>query len=146
MVGTLTSESKMTKVDLFPMFKKGVARQYPESEGWKVYNRFNWVSYLHDFVLQREHQGSTERIVVEIVTDKRIREEQVEQLRDIAGRLEHDGTRVSKKILVVADGADVTGIPMDIEVFFLADFLKNGLTSQTAAAHKGKLGQDKMVA
>lgn len=128
------------------MFKKGVSRQYPESEGWKVYNRFNWVSYLHDFVLQREHQGSTERVVVEIVTDKRIREEHVIQLRDIAGRLEHDGTRVSKKILVVADGADVSGIPTDIDVFFLADFLKNGLATQVAAARKDKQGQGKMVA
>jgi hypothetical protein len=146
MVGTMTSESKMTKVDLFPMFKRGVARQYPEAEGWKVYNRFNWVSYLHDFVLQREHQGSIERVVVEIITDKKIREEQVAQLRDIAQRLEHDGTRVSKKIMVVADGSDVSGIPGDIEVFFLGDFLKHGLTNQASVGRNGKAGQGKMVA
>ena len=144
MAETLTTESKMTKVDLFPMFKKGIAKQYPENEGWKVYNRFNWVSYLHDFVLQRELDGLTERVVVEIVTDRKVRDEQISQLIEVAGRLEYDGTRVSKKIMVVADETDTSCIPADIEVYYLGEFLKNGLASAKTVDKAGS--QSKLVA
>ncbi len=142
-----TTQNKLNKVDLFPLFLKGIARQYPESEGWKVYNRFNWVSYLHDFVLQREGEKGTERVVVEVVTDRRIREENIVQLKEMATRLEHDGTKVSRTVVVLSDDTDSSGIPVDIEAIYLSDFLRFGLNKHISSPTGSNGGdQDKLVA
>lgn len=114
----------VSKVDLFPMFKKNINRDYPESDGWKVYNRFNWVSYLHDFVLEREVANGIERVVVEINTDKKVTNDQISQLGQVALRLANHQTKVVKKILVVSEEADTQGVPPDIEVMYLGQFLQ----------------------
>lgn len=131
----------LTKMDLFPMFKLQVSRDYPESEGWKVYNRFNWVSYLHDFVLQRQVGNVTERVVVEINTDQKITEDQFAKMRDMASRLEGDQVKVIKKVLLFSANASVADCPADIELCMLEDFLNSGLTTVKTAttSNKGKL-------
>jgi len=147
MTSSPTQDSRLAKVDLFPMFKKSIIAQYPEQDGWKVFNRFNWVSYLHDFVLQRDTSGGAERILVEINTDKVIKDDQIHQMRDVAKRLEHDGTKVTRKILVASNESDRCTIPEDVELCFLQDFLDNGLEAvamQVSSKKKG--GEQKLVA
>jgi hypothetical protein len=129
MAETLTRNgNKLNKVNFFPLFKKSASRSYPESEGWKAYNRFNWISYLHDFVLQRESEGLRERILVEIVTEKVIQPELVTCLEELARRLEHDGTQVSRCILVVNDEASLPEIPRGMEVMRLSTFVQSGIS------------------
>ena len=134
----------VSKVDLFPMFKKNINRDYPESDGWKVYNRFNWVSYLHDFVLQREVANGFERVVVEINTDKKITDDQISQLSQVALRLTNDETKVVKKILVISEEADAQGVPSDIEVMYLGEFLQR--TSMQSSRAGAASDSDKLVA
>lgn len=132
--------SRLTKVDLFPMFKKNIGRDYPESDGWKVYNRFNWVSYLHDFVLQRELEGKTERVVVEINTDKKITDDQLEQLGLVAERLASGGAEVIRKVLVISEEAKADVVPEDIEVYHLNDFLNEGMKHPVSHGHGPEKG------
>ncbi|MFT7589839.1 MAG: hypothetical protein ACI959_002059 [Limisphaerales bacterium] len=132
--------SILTKEDLFPIFKKNIGSNYPENEGWKVYNRFNWVSYLHDFVLQREVGEKVERIVVEINTDRKITQEQINQLNIVANRLSSEDVTVIKKILIIKKEAEVNSIPQDFEVFYLNEFLTG--TKQA----RSKEDKDKLVA
>lgn len=132
--------SKLSKEKLFPMFKKNIGGNFPESDGWKVYNRFNWVSYLHDFVLQRENGSRTERVVVEINTDKKITEDQLRQLDVVANRLTKKDTVVIKKILIINKEADLKSIPSDIEVYFLSDFLSGDVRKAKSS------DSDKLVA
>jgi hypothetical protein len=137
---TTHNDSRATKVDLFPTFKQNIVRQYPEADGWKVFNRFNWVSYLHDFVLQRDTPNGSERVLIEVNTDKQIKEDQIRQLREVAARLEHDGTKVTRKVLVINQEADCCTIPQDIEICLLNDFLDSGLAKMAQAAVDKKKG------
>lgn len=132
MTTSTTQDARLSKIDLFPMFKKNIGAQYPEKDGWKVFNRFNWVSYLHDFVLQRSTEEGAERILIEINTDKEIRDDQIVQMRQIAERLAHDGTKVSRLVLVVADDADTCSIPDDVKLCTLNEVMEHGLPQLTA--------------
>lgn len=132
MTTTTTQDARLSKIDLFPAFKKNIGAQYPEKDGWKVFNRFNWVSYLHDFVLQRSTENGAERILIEINTDKEIRNEQIDQMRQVADRLAHDGTKVSRLVLVVSEDAATCSIPEDVSLCTLSEVMERGLPKLSA--------------
>ncbi len=91
---------KFAKEQISNLVKENLASLYPEQEGWKVYNRYNWLSYLYNYVVQREQDGIVERVVVEVNTHTLADSESVRNLEMLADRLADDQSKVIEKILV----------------------------------------------
>ncbi len=114
------------KSEMVSMLKQSLLTDYPEHEGWKLYNRYNWTSKNFDLILQREEvKGDVYRVVVCINLENSITKDEYSTVSKLARRLNHGTGIIMKKILVVDDKALVAKGPSDIEVVQIGKMIKD---------------------
>ncbi len=119
-------KSENQKNELVSQLKQTLQVNYPEHEGWKLYNRYNWASRNFDLILQREESdGEVYRVVVCINFENTIAREEFSTVTKLARRLNHGTSIIMKKMLVVDDMAMVAKGPSDIEVVQIGKILRD---------------------
>ena len=119
------------KTELVSLLKQSLEHNYPESDGWKHYNRYNWSSRNFDLILQREdNDGEIYRIVVCVNFDHSITKEEYTTVSKLARRLNHGTSVIMKKMLVVDDLAMVAKGPSDIEVVQIGKMLSESQSTE----------------
>ena len=115
------------RTELVNPLKSSLLSIYPEKEGWKLYNRYNWATRIFDFVLQKEENGVIERILVEMNFENHISREHFSNLTSLAKRLSSGGCCFIKKVMVVDEMATFDRIPADVEIISLRKLLSSTL-------------------
>ncbi len=128
----LTPSTQASKPEMLTPFKTTLRTLYPEKEGWKLYNRFNWSTKVFDYVLQKEDGDITHRILVELNLEGSVTLDHFEKLHTLANRLDNGKCTLSQKIMIVDDSAQMAEGAGDIRVVLLSDLFKlNLLTGGT---------------
>lgn len=118
-------KSETQKNELVSLLKQTLQSNYPEKEGWKLYNRYNWSSRNFDLIMQKEeHDGEVYRVVVCVNFENSITREEYNIVSKLARRLNHGTSIIMKKMLVVDDLAMVAKGPNDIEVVQIGKILR----------------------
>jgi hypothetical protein len=127
------------KTEMLSPLKSTLLNIYPEKEGWKLYNRYNWATKVFDFVLQKEENQQISRILVEINFENTITKEHFTKLDTLAKRLNGSNCSLVKKIMIVDDRTSIEKVPADVEIvsigtlinenFLLIDSIKSRLVA-----------------
>jgi len=119
-------QPEIQRNELVSQLKQTLLTDYPEKEGWKLYNRYNWTNKHFDVVLQKEaEQGEVFRVIVCINLDNTITKDEYSNVSKLAKRLNHGTSTIMKKILVVDDKALIAKGPSDIEVVQIRKMIKD---------------------
>lgn len=128
-----------SRAEMLSPLKSTLLNIYPEKEGWKLYNRYNWATKVFDFVLQKEENQQVSRILVEINFESAITKEHFSKLDTLAKRLNGSNCSLVKKIMIVDDRTSIEKVPADVEIvsigtlinenFLLMDSIKSRLVA-----------------
>lgn len=125
-----------TRSEMINPLKTSLLNIYPEREGWKLFNRYNWASKVFDFVLQKESNNQISRILVEFNFESNISVEHFNQLSDLAIKLQNDNSKIISKIMIVDDFAQICQDSEDIEIIPISSFINENLIHFTLSHTK----------
>lgn len=123
---TLKNNSE-SKSEMMNPLKISLLNIYPETEGWKLFNRYNWASKVFDFVLQKESNNEISRILVEFNFESNISVEHFTQLSELASKLQNGSSKLINKIMIVDDYATVYKNSDDVEIIPISQFINDNL-------------------
>ena len=133
----LTTKQGANQVEMLNPFKSTLRNLYPEKEGWKLYNRFNWSTKVFDYVLQKEENNVVYRILVELNLENTITKDHFAKLDNLASRLEAGKSTLTRKIMIIDDAARLEISDRSIEVVLLSNLFDTSLL--TGGFDKSKL-------
>lgn len=124
---TLITQQETGNAEILSPLKSTLLNLYPEREGWKLYNRYNWATKVFDFVLQKEDGMQTSRILVEINFEDKITKEDFNKLDVLAKRLKGSNSVVVRKIMIVNDMSVIATIPSDVDIVPISTIIQTNL-------------------
>lgn len=124
MLHTLYKAEPLKTEDLAPI-KSSLESLYSRSQGWRLFNRYNWSAKSHDFILQNDElDGKPQRVIVSVHLDTTVTQSDYDNLKSLGKRLSHGAGEILKKILVFSDSAAFSAVPADIEMITIGELLK----------------------
>lgn len=123
----LTARTEGNQAAMVSPLKSTLLHLYPEKEGWKLYNRFNWSTRVFDYVLQKEESGIVYRILVELNLEAKVTKDHFVKLDSLANRLEATKGALTRKIMIVDDAANMEYQHSDTEVIYLSSLFNTSL-------------------
>jgi hypothetical protein len=123
---TLTKQV-LTNPEMLSPLKNSLLNIYPEKEGWKLYNRYNWATKVFDFVLQKEEGIKVSRILVEINFESNITKDHFTKLELLACRLKGSNCSLVKKIMIVDDLSSIDTVPADVDIVPISSLIRTNL-------------------
>jgi hypothetical protein len=100
---------------------KELKRLYPIVDGWQI-GHAQKTGLGEGFVISRRAQGRFEGAHVLVSFDKRVTDETIKALQDLAVQSPIPGARSPKLVLMIPQGAEVGNIPLGIEVVPMTRF------------------------
>ncbi|MBC8173114.1 MAG: hypothetical protein H7X71_04335 [Chitinophagales bacterium] len=128
------------RTEMLNPLKSTLLNIYPEKEGWKLYNRYNWATKVFDFVLQKEEKQLLSRVLVEFNFESLVTRDHFSKLETLARRLNGNNCHLVKKIMIVDDTASVENTPGDVELIPISKLINGNML------HLGGKMQPKLVA
>lgn len=101
--------------------KKELKRLYPSVDGWQIKSAPK-TGPGAGFTISRRILGRIEGAHVFVNFDRKVTDETVKALQDLAAQSPIAGAKNPRLIIVVPQGADTTGLPPGIEVLFMQSF------------------------
>jgi hypothetical protein len=127
-------------VDMLNPLKSTLRNSFPENEGWKLYNRYNWSSKVYDYVLQKEDNHNVFRIVVEINFGDQVTENEFEKLTVLSKRLSSGRIQVIRTVMVLQENTNVDfNLPKGIDVIRMSELIQHGIVGLQNKATGSKL-------
>ncbi|MBK9455788.1 MAG: hypothetical protein WBP31_16460 [Chitinophagales bacterium] len=123
MLHTLQKNESL-KGDLLAPIKSSLSRIYCGTDGWKLYNKYNWGNKCYDMILQKAAKNGYERVIVSVNFDNGITRRHYDQIQKLSKRLNSGATGPVKKILVVDNPATMEKVPTDIELLTVQELLE----------------------
>jgi len=128
------------QVDMLNPLKSTLRTSFPEKDGWKLYNRYNWSSRVHDYVLQKESGDSTLRIVVEINFGDQVLTDDFNKFAALSRRLESGKIKVIRTVMVIQENSRIEGQPFEgLEIMNMAQLIQNGVMGLKQTLSNSKL-------
>ncbi|MFN0274525.1 MAG: hypothetical protein ACKVPJ_02170 [Chitinophagales bacterium] len=124
---TLFTHQENGNSEMLSPLKSTLLNLYPERDGWKLYNRYNWATKVFDFVLQKEEGLQTSRILVEINFERVISKEHFNKLDVLAKRLKGGNCVLVRKIMIVDDMSSIASIPEDVDIVPISTLIRTNL-------------------
>lgn len=115
------------RVDMLNPLKSTLKNSFPEKDGWKLYNRYNWSTKVYDYVLQKEVNNTTYRILVEINLGDQVDQNDFEKLAALSSRLGSGDVEMLRTVMVVHDKIDMATVPAGIEIMEMSQLIRNGI-------------------
>jgi hypothetical protein len=112
------------KADMLAPIKSTLSRIYCDTDGWKLYNKYNWGNKCYDMILQKTAKNGYERVIVSVNLDNGITRRHYEEIQKLSKRLNSGATGPVKKILIVDSPATMDAIPSDIELVTVQELLE----------------------
>lgn len=112
------------KADMLAPIKSTLTRIYSDTDGWKLYNKYNWGNKCYDMILQKTAKNGYERVIVSVNLDNGITRRHYEEIQKLSKRLNSGATGPVKKILIVDSPATMDTIPSDIELVTVQELLE----------------------
>jgi len=123
-----THNAKQTiQVDMLNPLKSTLKNSFPEKEGWKLYNRYNWSSKVYDYVLQKEENNNVYRILVEINFGDQVTCNDFEKLTALSDRLGAGKVQMLRTVMVVHDKINMDEVPEGIEIMEMSQLIRKGI-------------------
>jgi formyltetrahydrofolate synthetase len=136
---TLTQHDKK-QVDMLNPLKSTLRSSFPEKDGWKLYNRYNWSSKVYDYVLQKEEGKNTLRIVVEINFGDQVSLNDFVKLNELAKRLESGTIQVVRTVMVVQENTQIEAPETtNVEMISMSELIQNGIMNLQHQLNNSKL-------
>lgn len=108
--------------------KSTLRNSFPEKDGWKLYNRYNWSSKVYDYVLQKEDTHNVYRIVVEINFGDQATESEFEKLAVLSSRLSSGRIQVIRTVMVLQENTSLDfNVPEGIDVIRMSELIQQGI-------------------
>ncbi len=133
---TFKTTTDPNKSEILNPVKSTLLSFYPEKDGWKLYNRYNWASKVFDYVLQKEDNNQIDRILIEINFENHINNDVFSKLDVLAKRLCTSTSNIIRKIMIIDDLASTDKVPSDIDIIPISKMLKDGLLCLSPAKSK----------
>lgn len=99
--------------------ERDLKKKFPEIEGWKIERDPSWGEVTFDYQVWRRHVGTTRRYPVDVHIDTRVPADVVRDLQDRLSALAAQDVVVTRPILFVPTGADISAVPEEVEVIHL---------------------------
>jgi len=112
------------KGDMLAPIKSSLTRIYCDTDGWKLYNKYNWGNKCYDMILQKAVNNGFERVIVSVNLDNGITRRHYDEINKLSKRLNNGANGPVKKILVVDSPATMDSIPSDIELVTVQELLE----------------------
>ena len=125
----LTSTTHTNQSEMLNPFKSTLRSLYPEKDGWKLYNRFNWATKVFDYVLQKEEDKTIYRILVELNLENTITKDHFDKLDNLAVRLDNGKCSLTQKIMIIDDSAKLEHSHSQTEIVLLSNLFNMNLLS-----------------
>lgn len=120
--------------------KSTLRSSFPEKDGWKLYNRYNWSSKVYDYVLQKEEGKNTLRIVVEINFGDQVSLNDFVKLNELAKRLESGTIQVVRTVMVVQENTQIEAPETtNVEMISMSELIQNGIMNLQHQLNNSKL-------
>ncbi len=101
--------------------RRELTRLYPSVDGWQIKNAPG-MRADSGFIITRRLLGQFEGVHVLVDLDRKVGEEAAATLREMAASAPVPGAASSRLILMTPRGAEVSGIPPDIQLLPLQSF------------------------
>lgn len=109
--------------DMYPSAYRNLRVRYPAYRGWDIFPKDYWVTYVPDFVIERENgKGILERAIAEVKCVDKVYQSHISQLNSYVRNLSGNNVKIVEKMLIVPAGVDVSLVPEDINVMYLRSF------------------------
>lgn len=112
------------KGDMLAPIKSSLTRIYCDTDGWKLYNKYNWGNKCYDMILQKASNNGFERVIVSVNLDNGITRRHYDEINKLSKRLNNGANGPVKKILIVDSPATMDSIPSDIELVTVQELLE----------------------
>jgi len=112
------------KGDMLAPIKSSLTRIYCDTDGWKLYNKYNWGNKCYDMILQKASSNGFERVIVSVNLDNGITRRHYDEINKLSKRLNNGANGPVKKILIVDSPATMDSIPSDIELVTVQELLE----------------------
>jgi hypothetical protein len=123
MVHTLQRNESL-KSEMLEPIKSSLAQIYCDTDGWKLYNKYNWGNKCYDLILQKPSATGYERVIVSVNLDSGIKQRHYDDMQKLSKRLNNGVKGLVKKILVVDNPTTMEQLPADIELFTVQELLE----------------------
>lgn len=123
MVHTL-QRSEALKSEMLVPIKSSLSRIYSDTDGWKLYNKYNWGNKCYDLILQKPSKTGYERVIVSVNLDSGIKKRHYDDMQKLSKRLNNGAAGKVKKILIVDNPSTIDQLPADIELVSVHELLE----------------------
>ena len=125
-------------IEMLSPLKSTLLDIYPVKEGWKLFNRYNWAPKVFDFILEKEEENTTFRILVEFNFENQISTEYIQNLNILADRLNNSSsiTILKKMMIVCDDSAFLSDTKSDIEFIQISKLFNSSLLQMNGIKSK----------
>jgi hypothetical protein len=108
---------------MYPSGYRNLRVRYPARLGWGIFQKDYWVTYVPDFVVERENRhGIIERAIAEVKCVDKVYQSHISQLNSYVRNLSGNNVKIKEKMLIVPAGVDVSLVPEDIYIMYLRGF------------------------
>lgn len=94
-------------------------RRFPSEDGWEIYERPDYGSYIPDYGIERRGRRTIERAVAEVKDTDRVTQAHIDQLNRYIRNLSGGNVIIVAKFLIVPAGCDCSIVEEDIEIIYL---------------------------
>lgn len=96
--------------------ERELKKKFPEAEGWQIERDPSWGSVTFDYQVWRRRFGTTQRYPVDVRIDTKVPADVVRDLQDRLSALASQDVKVTRPILFVPTGAEISAVTEDIDV------------------------------
>ena len=93
--------------DMYSHVNNNLRRRFPYQKGWQIYHQDPWKGIRPDFVVERKHRGSIQRIICEVKAESKIKKDHIDQINRY-GSIGAGNAKIIKKILAVPRGVEIS--------------------------------------
>jgi hypothetical protein len=94
--------------DMYPLVRTLLRKHYPKNMGWEIHSQDNWGYMRPDFVIEKNENSITERVVVEVKSSCKASKADIDQINKYVKSLAGGHVRITAKILVYPGSSDTS--------------------------------------
>ena len=101
--------------------ERSLRKMYPTTDGWSIQRQAVGGNSVPDFQISRKIRGASESVIAAIIMETRIGADELSIFS--SDTLASNGAgKISRKLVIIPEGADVSSIPDDFDVIELKGF------------------------
>jgi hypothetical protein len=108
-----------TEDSMHSYVERDLKKEFSPREGWIIERNPEWDGTSFQYQVSRKKFGQMKRYVVDVLIKTKVEAEEVRKIQEKLSSITDNGVQVDRMILIVPSGADISGVPDDLEIKYL---------------------------